>query len=79
MAGSLKSCPAQKPRPLPVISTARTAVSSAAAFKAGNSRPCISAVKLFSAAGRFSVMTRTGPWVLTTMGASEITFISCVA
>ena len=61
MAGSFRSWPAQKPRPAPVMTTARTASSSAAAFKAGSSSACIAAVKLFSVAGRFSVIVRTAP------------------
>ena len=68
IAGSFRSCPAQKPRPLPVMSTARTSVLSAAAFRAASSWLCISAVKLFRAAGRCSVITQTGPsWASSTV------------
>ena len=72
IAGSFRSCPAQKPRPLPVMTTARTAASAAAASSAGSSAACIAAVKLLSAAGRFSVMMRTAACVAVSTDDSDI-------
>ena len=72
MPASLRSCPAQKPRPAPVTTTQRTAASFAAASSAARSSACIAAVKLLSAAGRFSVSVRTAPSVEVSTSGSLI-------
>src|SRR5262252_4520503 len=56
---SERSCPAQKPRPAPVRSTARTSASSSARFTAARSSSCIPGLKAFSFSGRFSVTLST--------------------
>src|SRR5688572_28987807 len=58
-SGSFRSCPAQKPRPAPVITRQRTPASLAAASSAARSSRCIADVKLLSNAGRLSVSLRT--------------------
>ena len=50
-AGSARSWPAQKPRPVPVTTTQRTSRSPAAASSAARSSSCIAPVKLLSAFG----------------------------
>src|SRR5712672_727216 len=59
MSRSDRSCPAQKPLPAPVSSTARTAGSIAARSSASRSRRCISGLKALSLSGRFSVRVST--------------------
>src|SRR3954471_11125816 len=56
---SERSCPAQKARPAPVRSTARTASSSLACSSAWRRRWCISGLKALSLSGRLSVMLNT--------------------
>src|SRR5262245_11240529 len=58
---SERSCPAQKPRPAPVSSTARTASSSAARSRAARNSRCIAGLKLLSLSGRWSVTCSTPP------------------
>jgi len=71
-AGSERSWPAQKPRPVPVTTTHRTLRSPAAASSAARSSPCIAPVKLLSACGRFNASVRTRPESLTrTSGSSK--------
>src|SRR3954464_11255908 len=56
---SARSCPAQNPRPAPVMSTARTWASSAARCRASRRCWCISGLNAFSFSGRLRVMLRT--------------------
>ena len=55
---SVRSCPAQKPRPAPVITTARTS-GSAAASSASASAACSAALNALNTSGRFSVIVST--------------------
>src|SRR5690349_11714865 len=57
---SVRSWPTQKPRPAPVITTARTS-SARAAFRAAPSSFSVEAFRAFSTSGRFSVIVRTAP------------------
>ena len=54
-----RSAPAQKPRPAPVMTTARVASSLPATFTAASSSRRIVAFRAFSASGRLSVMVST--------------------
>src|SRR5215211_7237743 len=57
---SARSWPTQKPRPAPVMTTARTSAASASR-SASRSAACIDASKAFSLSGRLSVIVRTAP------------------
>ena len=58
-ACSRRSCPAQKPRPAPVSTTARTAGSAATSRTVSSSASFSSTVSELSASGRFSVTVAT--------------------
>src|SRR5260370_24410170 len=58
-ARSARSCPAQKPRPAPVSSTARIVASPSTASNAAASARCSSVVKALSLSGRLSVIVAT--------------------
>src|SRR5215475_13158500 len=55
---SLRSCPAQKPRPAPVNNSAPQVGSASASSSAARSARCISSLKALSRCGRLSVTTR---------------------
>src|SRR5260221_7225444 len=67
---SFRSWPAQKPRPAPVITTARTSCT-AASSSAARSAACISVVKALYASGRLSVIVRTAPSRLVSTSATR--------
>jgi hypothetical protein len=54
-----RSAPLQKPRPSPVMTTARTASSRVAALRVASSSPRIAALSAFRLSGRLSVMEAT--------------------
>jgi len=55
---SVRSCPAQKPRPAPVRRIARQVLSATASSSAAASAAAISTVSAFNRSGRFSVIRR---------------------
>src|SRR6185437_13756404 len=57
---SVKSWPTQKPRPAPVITTARTS-SARASFSAAPSYFSVAALRALRTSGRLSVIVRTAP------------------
>ena len=65
---SVRSWPAQKPRPAPVRTTARTS-GSAASFNAARSAACIARLNALSTSGRFSVIVWTLPSRVTSTSA----------
>src|SRR5215210_948855 len=67
---SLRSWPTQKPRPAPVITTARTS-SARASFSAAPSARWRSALKAFRTSGRLSVIVRTAPSRLVSTSAID--------
>ncbi len=56
---SLRSCPVQKARPVPVSTTHRTAVSSATCCTISRSSTLVATSRLFIASGRFRVIVAT--------------------
>ena len=71
-SNSARSAPAQKPRPAPVITTARIALSASTLSSAAHSALCMARVKLLSDCGRLSVMSATAPRVSYRTGSSVI-------
>ena len=78
---SLRSWPTQNARPVPVSTTQRTALSSAARVTAPRRASLVATSRLFIAAGRFSVIVatpsatayRTGePGVSSVIGSSSV-------
>src|SRR5215471_4325874 len=63
---SVRSWPTQKPRPAPVITTARMS-SARPSFSAAPSASCMAPLNAFKTSGRLSVIVRTAPsrWVST--------------
>src|SRR5665213_4400975 len=69
-----KSCPEQKPRPAPVMTTTRTAASAAASWQPAATASSTSSVSPLSTSGRFSVRVSTpASEAVSTTGAAPIT------
>ena len=67
---SFRSWPAEKPRPAPVSTTARTS-GSRASFNASRSAACSARLNAFSTSGRFSVIVWTLPSRVTSTSATR--------
>ena len=59
--GRTRSCPAQKPRPAPVMSSTRADASARTAPRASRTSACIASLKLLRRSGRFSVRRAAPP------------------
>src|SRR5690242_6037764 len=70
---SVRSWPTQKPRPAPVITTARTS-SLLASFRAAAKAWCRSALNAFKTSGRLSVIVRTPPSRLVSASATRAAY-----
>src|SRR4029453_15416595 len=70
---SVRSWPTQKPRPAPVITTARTS-SLLASFRAAARARCRSALNAFSTSGRLSVVVRPPPSRLVSASATRAAY-----
>src|SRR5436853_5768511 len=75
---SARSCPAQKPRPAPVSTTARTEGSRACLTASSRSR-FVSASSAFRTSGRFSVIVWTAPSLLTSTSGTTQTLVRLLA